>query len=221
MRFHQELEADLSAYALLKHPFYQKWTQGTLSPETLRHYACQYSFHVDAFPRYISAAHSACSDREGRQFLLENLVEEEHGSENHPELWRRFAEATGATRKEIEATEAIPEARDLVCVFMGAAKKSYHEGLASLYAYEYQVPEIAEVKIDGLKRFYGVESPRGLAFFEVHREADRVHRTRGRHLLDRLSADEQVEARAAAIESAQALWNFLSAIENYPERLSA
>ncbi len=221
MSFHQELEAELSAFALLKHPFYQKWTHGELSSDTLQHYACQYSFHVDAFPQYISAAHSVCSDPDARQFLLENLIEEEQGAENHPELWRRFAEATGASRAEIDNTAPIPEAKNLVDVFMGASKKSYHEGLASLYAYEYQVPEIADVKIDGLKRFYGVDSERGLAFFAVHREADRIHRARGRQLLDRLSPEEQEQAKEAAVESAKALWNFLNAVENYHERASA
>ena len=35
------------------------------------------------------------------------------------------------------------------------ARKSYAEGLASLYTYERQIPEIAETKIQGLKNSMG------------------------------------------------------------------
>ena len=36
--------------------------------------------------------------------------------------------------------------------FFCQARKSYAEGLASLYTYERQIPEIAETKIQGLKK---------------------------------------------------------------------
>ena len=31
--------------------------------------------------------------------LLDNLIDEEKGSENHPELWMRFAEGMGIAEK--------------------------------------------------------------------------------------------------------------------------
>jgi len=74
---------------MLKHPFYQAWTAGTLSLERLQNYAVEYYPHVAAFPRYLSAIHSRCADIATRQAILENLIEEERGSENHPELWLR------------------------------------------------------------------------------------------------------------------------------------
>ena len=52
----------------------------------------------------------------------------------------------------------------------------YAEGLASLYTYERQIPEIAETKIQGLKKFYGVNSKEGLEFFQAHKSADVIHR---------------------------------------------
>ena len=36
--------------------------------------------------------------------------------------------------------------------FFSQARSSYAEGLASLYTYERQIPEIAETKIQGLKK---------------------------------------------------------------------
>ena len=71
------------------------------------------------------------------------------------------------------------------------ARSSYAEGLASLYTYERQIPEIAETKIQGLKKFYGVSSKEGLEFFEAHKSADVVHRAECEKLLDGLSKEEQ------------------------------
>ena len=60
---------------MLSHPFYQAWTEGRLPLDTLRAYARQYFHHVEAFPRAVSAVHSACPDRDGRRMLAENLAE--------------------------------------------------------------------------------------------------------------------------------------------------
>ncbi len=85
---------------LLNHPFYQGWTAGKLPLQRLHTYAVQYYHHVAAFPRYLSAIHTGC-EIVTRQALLENLIEEERGAENHPELWLRFAETLGIARETI------------------------------------------------------------------------------------------------------------------------
>ncbi|BDU60040.1 hypothetical protein FLA4_04500 [Candidatus Rickettsia kotlanii] len=68
---------------------------GKLAHSTLQIYTKEYYYHVTAFPRYRSAIHSKCSDIQAKQILLGNLIEEEQGKENHPELWKRFAEGLG------------------------------------------------------------------------------------------------------------------------------
>ena len=212
MTFSEKLKDSISAYHLLLHPFYQDWTRGSLSQETLKEYSMQYYTHVQAFPRYISAAHSKCEDLEKRRILLENLADEEglNQGEPHPELWLRFAEGLGVSRQEVETKPSRKSIENVVEVFMSAANSSYAEGLASLYAYEYQVPEIAETKIKGLKEHYGVEDDRSLSFFTVHKEADVHHRQECEKLIDTFSKGEQSSALKAASHSAKALWDFLS-----------
>ena len=86
--------------AMLKHPFYQAWTEGRLPLDTLRDYARQYFHHVEAFPRAVSAVHSACPDPEGRRMLAENLAEEEGlepGKQDHATLWLMFASGLAVT----------------------------------------------------------------------------------------------------------------------------
>src|SRR2546429_4185422 len=94
---------------LLKHPFYTAWTEGALTLDSLRGYAAQYYKHVAAFPRYLSAVHTQTDDLTTRQYLLENLTDEERGDENHPELWLRFAEGLGTTREAIREADPLPE----------------------------------------------------------------------------------------------------------------
>ena len=90
------LDALIAEKHLLKHPFYQLWSQGKLSQENLREYAISYYPHVAAFPTYVSGVHSGCEDAALRQELLENLIEEERGEQNHPALWRNFADGVGS-----------------------------------------------------------------------------------------------------------------------------
>ena len=91
-KLQQQIDAAVSEYAMLSHPFYQLWSEGKLDQTVIGKYSAQYYAHVKAFPTYVSAVHSRCDDLPVRQLLLENLIEEERGGENHPELWLRFAE---------------------------------------------------------------------------------------------------------------------------------
>tara|TARA_B100001093_G_C26607902_1_gene918838 strand:+ start:16 stop:684 length:669 start_codon:yes stop_codon:yes gene_type:complete len=209
--FSKKLNLELDRYHLLKHPFYQIfWNEGKLTREIIKDYAEQYYQHVKAFPRYISATHSICDDIEKRKILLENLNDEENSSGDHPKLWKNFAMAVGADKDKIDDVEPDWFTKDMIDNFFHQARSSYAEGLASLYTYERQIPEIAETKIQGLKKFYGVSSKEGLEFFEAHKSADVVHRAECEKLLDSLSVEEQKKAEKASILTARYLWNFLS-----------
>ena len=209
--FSKELNKKLDRYHLLTHPFYQIfWNEGKLTREIIKDYAEQYYQHVKAFPRYISATHSICDDIEKRKILLENLQDEENTKADHPKLWKNFAAAMGADKNKIDDVKPDWFTKDMIDNFFTQARSSYAEGLASLYTYERQIPEIAETKIQGLKKFYGVKSKEGLEFFEAHKSADVVHRAECEKLLDSLSEEEQVKAEKASMLTARYLWNFLS-----------
>ena len=208
--FSKKLNKKLDQYHLLNHPFYKSWNEGKLTREIIKDYAEQYYQHVKAFPRYISATHSICEDIEKRKILLENLQDEENPSADHPKLWKNFALAMGADADKIEDVKREWFTNDMIENFFHQARKSYAEGLASLYTYERQIPEIAETKIKGLKNFYGVNSKEGLEFFEAHKAADVIHRKECEKLLDALTEEEKVKAEKASVLTARYLWNFLS-----------
>lgn len=206
------LAAEMS---LLKHPFYQAWTAGTLTADRLRNYAVQYYRHVAAFPRYLSGLHSRCNDLETRQLLLENLIDEERGSDNHPELWLRFAAALGLTHDEVLAASSLPATDALVDTFTHLSRDlPPAAGLAALYVYESQVAEVATAKIDGLRRFYGVQDDAGVEFFTTHRDVDPYHAGAVAKLIERhhSNPDDRAVAIEAARSALQAVWDLLDCV---------
>lgn len=214
--FIDQVDAQIEKHHLLNHPFYKAWNAGELDPAVIREYAAQYYQHVSAFPRYLSSIHTNCEDIRIRQILLENLVDEEMGAENHPELWMRFAEGMGNTRENVKMTIARDETQELVDTFMKLSKdQHYHIGLAALYCYESMVPEVAENKIAGLRKFYGIDDEQTLKFFTVHMHADKWHREVVRKLIAELNDNEekQAETMAAVKEALHALNNFLTGME--------
>jgi pyrroloquinoline-quinone synthase len=211
------IDSKVSDRAMLRHPFYQAWTEGRLPLDTLRDYARQYFHHVEAFPRAVSAVHSACPDREGRRMLAENLAEEEGidaGKQDHASLWLMFAAGLGESDDAVRSQELNGETQALIDTFRKLSHQSYAAGLGALYAYESQFPGVASAKIEGLIDRYGISDERTLRFFRVHESADVEHSRVCRELLDRLPEEERAEAVAAGEELAGALWNFLSGVED-------
>ena len=214
--FINEVENRIAKNHLLNHSFYKAWNAGELEVSTIQEYAAQYFKHVSAFPRYLSAIHTNCDEISIRQELLGNLVDEEQGDENHPELWLRFGEGMGKSREAMVQTEAMEETQELVDIFMKLTRdQRTHIGMAALYCYESMVPEIAENKIDGLKKFYGIDDENTLKFFTVHLHADKWHREVVRNLVSELcdSSVKQEESLAAIDEALYALNNFLTGME--------
>jgi pyrroloquinoline-quinone synthase len=210
------IDSKVAERAMLKHPFYRAWTEGRLPIDTLRDYARQYFHHVEAFPRAVSAVHSACPDRDGRRMLAENLAEEEGleaGKQDHASLWLMFACGLGEEEAAVRAQPLNPETQALIDTFRKLSRQSYAAGIGALYAYESQFPGVASAKIEGLIGHYGISDEETLRFFRVHESADIEHSAVCRGLLDRLAEDEKAEAIAAGEELAGALWNFLSGVE--------
>ena len=163
-------------------------------------------------------------DLDKRKILLENLQDEEKEGADHPKLWKNFAIAMGSDSKKINNVKEEKFTTELISNFFKNGRSSYAEGLASLYTYERQIPEIAETKIRGLKNHYGVTSKEGLEFFEVHKAADVYHRQACEKLLDGLSKDEQEKAEKSALSTAKYLWNFLTGMavkHNIPMQAAA
>ncbi len=204
---------------LLKHPFYRAWIEGRLSRESLQVYAQQYYQHVRAFPENLSRLAGRANGNLA-QLVKENLAEELDPAGPHPMLWRQFAQSLGVSEAALDDARPLPGIAALLDTYDEVASQgTMAQAVASFYAYEAQVPEIAAQKISGLRRFYDVTEPRALAYFSVHQEADVRHRAAWRSWLASQGDAGAFGVLCAAERSLKALWGALDAV--YPQTCAA
>lgn len=217
---HQEFWAqvaeELRPYDLLKHPFYQAWSAGDLTPAELGFYGRQYLQHVAAFPTYLTALHSRLPEGRTRSAVLRNAAEEEVKGTAHADLWRQFVAGIDPDGRAQE-TEIVPEVRDLVDTYREMGRSTPPAAaLGAFYAYESQVPRIAEEKRNGLRNFYGADDAT-CAYFTLHRTADVHHANVWRGLIDQAIEERGETAAVEALDGvrrgARALWQALDGIE--------
>ena len=217
--FWTELHERVAKYDLLCHPYYKSWSAGSLTREDLCEYAANYYHHVAAFPTYLSAFYARLEDGAFRRAVLANLADEEaiEGGRPHSEMWLDFAEGMGANRDAARASQAVPEIQALISHFRHVAQNgSPEEALAAFYAYESQVPRVAQEKARGLQEMYGADR-KTTGYFTLHTTADVHHSNVWREQLsERLKANPEMAelALASAEAAARALWTALDGIES-------
>ncbi|MDH3745271.1 MAG: CADD family putative folate metabolism protein [Acidobacteriota bacterium] len=204
-----QVDQKIRSRSILEHPFYVAWNKGELTREQLQGYAEIYYPHVAAFPRYLESAIASTEDPGIRAELEDNLREELAVPKAHNELWLDFAEGLGLDREVVEARS--DRELETVETFDRLTRSSTASAIAALYAYESQQPEVAALKAEGLRNFYGVEDSKTLGYFEVHAEADIRHRDGERKALGRCLASGATgeQALQATGEALDAYWALL------------
>jgi pyrroloquinoline-quinone synthase len=220
------LEERIQKRHMLAHPFYLRWQTGKLSREEMMGYAKEYYSFEKEFPRFLSAIHTRCEDPKMRQQVLENLLHEERGENNHRELWLRFAEGVGVKREEMDTHFHSDETEQLLRVFRKHTQSAHiADGLAALYAYERQQPDVARTKIEGLQTFYGVKDESGVAFFKEHQTVDVYHAETEfqclAELCRKLGDGTEDRVLAVADEVLDALYDFLDGVGRRYQVLAA
>jgi pyrroloquinoline-quinone synthase len=213
--FVRELDERIAKYDLLNHPFYQAWSKGELTREDIREYATDYYHHVRAFPTYLAELAMRLEDGELREVVLANLADEKGSRDGsaHDEIWLQFAEAFGA--RDVTRRRTTSGVAELVQFFHRiAAEASPQEALAAFYAYESQVPRLAEEKERGLKAFYKADES-ATRYFTLHKTADVEHAESWRkELVRQIEAEPESAEKAlnAAERASLCLWKALDGI---------
>jgi pyrroloquinoline-quinone synthase len=213
--FFAELDARIAKYDLLCHPFYKAWAAGELTREDLQQYGRNYFHHVNAFPEYLQEFASQLPKGELQRAVLANHDDEMglHGSRPHAELWLDFVEGMGGERT---GAKSIGEVEALMQQFHSAANEGCpEEALATLYAYESQVPRVAAEKVRGLREMYSADD-KTCEYFTLHTTADVYHsRVWKQQLANAVEGDPDAAERAlnAGENAAKALWTALDGIE--------
>ena len=215
------LEERIHQYDLLCHPFYKAWSAGELTQDDLRAYAEDYYPHVEAFPGYLAQLGVRLEEGELRRAVLANMTDEKGGEDSfgepersHAELWLDFVEGVGGSR--VPKRQPVGEVRKLISWFHRIASDGTpEEALAAFYAYESQVPRVAQEKDRGLRELYGADE-KTRSYFTLHATADIHHANVWRTQLEkRVKANPETAERAlaAAETAAKGLWRVLDGFE--------
>jgi len=201
----QRIDSEIERRSLLKHSFYQMWSEGKLTIDHLQGYSLEYFQLVKAIPMFVEGVAKATDNAD----VARNAKEEAE----HVEPWVRFAIALGVSKSDLVDYDGAEKTNAAVAKMMRLASASFEESVAAMYAYEMELPKISRSKIDGLKKFYGMSSEDATRYFEIHEEADVRHAQVWREILSNIPADRQQAAFNAAVESLKAQNMLLDSVQ--------
>ena len=123
--FRAELEQAVNARHSRMNPFTEQWVTGGLTRTQLGQWVCQHYQYVGQFSQWCAAVYAGCPDPDARDFLLENIIEEESGVK-HVDLLIRFGEACGVTRAQVLSTRQLPTTRALTAWCYETSRAPFH-----------------------------------------------------------------------------------------------
>lgn len=188
---------------VLRHPFYVRWSEGTLARADLACYAGQYRHAVVALAdAAASAARSPEAGDDASQLSAHAAAEADH-----VRLWDEFTRAVGGERR----ADPTPETRVCVSTWTGDGSRSLVDTLATMYAIESAQPEISRIKRHGLTGHYGVAET---GYFTLHEGLDAEHAAQARELIEvRRDGAGDDQLVAAAERALEANWILLDGVD--------
>jgi pyrroloquinoline-quinone synthase len=163
--------------------FSKAWANGELERHHFARWAENHYHYVGPFADYLSYIYANTPDHltEAKDFLLQNMYEEELSDVRHTDLLIRFAEACGTTAERVtDIDNATPVTRGLQgwCYAIAFREHFAVATAALVVGLESQVPSIYRRQYPVLIDGYGF-SEEEAEFFDLHITSDEVHGERG------------------------------------------
>ena len=205
----QKIDQMIEEKSLLKHPFYQTWSDGKLTPEALAGYSKEYYQLVKAVPKFMEPI-----IKEAPEIMNGELYFNQQEETSHIELWERFASAMGISHDELINYEGLKKTNQAVSE-LSSTMTSFESGSSAMYAFEKEIPKISQIKLDGLAEFYGLTSENATEYFKQHTEADIRHATSWQKIIEQSSGydNDIIHAAKKSISSQNLLLD--SCFEEY------
>ena len=183
MNIIKKIDEMIETRSLLKHPFYQMWSDGKLSQDTLAGYSKEYFQLVKAVPSFMTPIIEQAPDS-----AISELIANQQEESDHVKLWIDFAGEIGVSEDELMQYTGLTKTRKAVSD-LNELMNTYEGGACAMYAFEKEIPKISQTKLDGLAKFYGITSDEATEYFKLHTEADIRHSASWRTILEKSSTD--------------------------------
>jgi pyrroloquinoline-quinone synthase len=204
----ERIDYEIEKHSLLKHVFYQMWSEGKLTINHLQGYSKEYFQLVKVVPKFVENIFNVIEDPSLKRAVGQNLKEESE----HIEPWIMFSTAMGVQRNDLTSYKGENETNMAVSTLSQLTERSLEEAVAAMYAYEKELPKISKSKIEGLKRFYGVQSNEATKYLEIHEEVDLRHSEVWKSILKTIPEEKQECALNATISSLEAQNKLLDSV---------
>ena len=183
MNLIQKIDQIIEERSLLKHPFYEMWSDGKLTQESLAGYSKEYFQLVKAVPEFMTPIIEKAPNS-----VITELTENQQEESDHIKPWTSFAGELGVSNDELisysgldKTKKAVSDLSELMTTFDG--------GACAMYAFEKEIPKISQTKLDGLSEFYQITNDNATEYFKLHTEADIRHTASWRNILEKSNAD--------------------------------
>jgi pyrroloquinoline-quinone synthase len=184
MNIIKKIDEMIEARSLLKHPFYQMWSDGKLTQESLAGYSKEYFQLVKEVPLFMTPIIEKAQDT-----VVSELISNQQEESDHIKPWINFAGELGISEDELVSYSGTSKTQKAVSD-LNELMNTYEGGACAMYAFEKEIPKISQTKLDGLKEFYGLTNDEATEYFKLHTEADIRHATSWRNILETSSTDQ-------------------------------
>ena len=183
MNLIKRIDEMIEERSLLKHPFYQMWSDGKLTLDSLSGYSKEYFQLVKAVPSFMTPIIEKAPNS-----VISELIDNQQEESDHIKSWIRFAGELGVSESKLIHYEGLEKTRKSVSD-LSELMNTYEGGACAMYAFEKEIPKISQTKLDGLAEFYGISNDEATEYFKLHTEADIRHAASWRTILEKTSTD--------------------------------
>jgi pyrroloquinoline-quinone synthase len=218
--FRTQMEEAIKGQHSQASPFSLAWANGDLKREHFARWAENHYHYVGPFADYLAYIYASIPDKytDAKDFILQNMWEEELGGDRHTDLLIRFAEACGTTGERVTDPmnmTAITRGLQAWCYAVAMREHFVVATAALIVGLESQVPDIYRKQLPPLKEKYGFTDEE-VEFFDLHIVSDEIHGERGYQIV--LDYANTVELQQACLQiirdGAQMRWSYMDGLYN-------
>jgi pyrroloquinoline-quinone synthase len=186
MNLIKQIDKMIEEQSLLKHPFYQMWSDGKLTLDSLTGYSKEYFQLVKAVPSFMTPIIEKAPDS-----IISELIDNQQEEFVHITSWIKFAAGLGISETELTRYTGLDKTRKAISELSGLMN-TYEGGSCAMYAFEKEIPKISQTKLDGLAEFYEISDENTTEYFKLHTEADIRHVASWKNILEKTSTDSNI-----------------------------
>ena len=177
----KRIDERIETRSLLKHPFYEMWSDGKLTLESLAGYSKEYFQVVKAVPSFMTPIIEKAPKSQ-----IKELIDNQQEEADHIHPWIKFSGELGISEEELINYDGLDKTKKAVSN-LSDLMNTYEGGSCAMYAFEKEIPKISQTKLEGMAKFYGMSNDNATEYFKLHTEADIRHAAAWQNILETAS----------------------------------